>query len=134
MKAITTILLFLLLNAFCFAQTTPCEKIYNTPDSLAKYKTGKKDLHAYFQEKIIPILGDCIKQKLDVVYSMTIKLTIDATGKVNAVEFLKPELTEYCKTKLTTEMLQMQGWKPGMASKQNVCSVFIYPIAGIRWQ
>lgn len=123
-----------MLNVFCRAQKGTCEKICNTPDTLAQYKNGKKDLHVYFQEKIIPILGDCIKQKLDVVHSMTIKFTIDITGKVNNIEFLKPLLTDYCKTKLTIELLQMQGWKAGTLDGKKVCSVFVYPIAGIRWE
>lgn len=134
MKYSKIILFFFFLNTICIAQKNVCEKIYDTPDTLARYKNGKKDLHAYFQEKIIPILGDCIKQKLDVVHSMTIKLTIDAAGKVNTVEIVKPELSDYCKTQLKTEFLLMQGWTPGILGTEKVCSVFIYPIAGIRWQ
>ncbi len=134
MKLFKIIFFFTLLNTFCISQTKPCDKIYDTPDSLAQYKSGKKDLRTYIQEKIILILGDCIKQKLDVVHSMTIKFTIDAMGKVNAVEITEPVLSEYCRTKLTVELLQMQGWKPGIINGQKVCSVFIYPIAGIRWQ
>lgn len=116
------------------AQKNTCEKIYDTPDTLAQYKNGKKDMHVYFQEKIIPILGDCIKQKLDLVHSMKIKFIIDLKGKVTTVEILEPVLSEYCKTKLITEFMQMQGWKSGIAASEKVCSVFIYPIAGIRWQ
>lgn len=134
MNRFKIIFLFIMLNVFCFAQKNTCEKIYDTPDTLAQYKSGKKDMHAYFQDKIMPILGDCIKQKLDVVHSMTIKLTIDAIGKVNAVEILKPDLSEYCKTKLIAEFKQMQGWKAGIVGPEKVCSVFIYPVAGIRWQ
>lgn len=134
MNPLKFILLLVFSNMLCFSQPQPCEKIYDTPDTLAQYKTGKKDLHVYFQDKIIPILADCIKQKLDVAHSMTIKLTVDDTGKVNSVEILKPVLSEYCKTRLIIEFMQMQGWKPGISGSQKVCSVFIYPVAGIRWQ
>jgi len=130
-----TVFFLVLLNSLCFSQAkTSCEKVFDTADTLAQYKNGKKDMHAYFQEKIIPILGDCIKQKLDVVHSMKIKFTIDLNGKVSAVEILEPTLSDYCKTKLITEFMQMQGWKPGIVSGNKVCSVFIYPVAGIRWQ
>lgn len=134
MTVFKLILFFVSLNVFCVAQKNACENIYDTPDTLAQYKNGKKDMHVYFQEKIIPILGDCIKQKLDVVHSMKIKFIIDLKGKVTSVEILEPVLSEYCKTKLIAEFIQMQGWKSGIAGNQKVCSVFIYPVSGIRWQ
>jgi hypothetical protein len=129
------ILIFVASNLSLNAQTnTTCEKIYDTPDSLAKYKNGKKSLSQYVNDKIIPILGDCIKQKMEFVNSMTIKFTIDLNGKVIAVDYLKPVLTDYCIGKLNAELLKMEGWRPGIANNANVCSTFIYPIAEIRWE
>ena len=129
------ILIFVASNLILNAQTNPvCEKIYDTPDSLAKYKNGKKSLAQYVNDKIIPILGDCIKQKMEFVNSMTIKFTIDLNGKVVAVDYLKPVLTDYCKGKLNAELLKMDGWLPGKMGETKVCSIYIYPINCIKWQ
>ncbi|MBL7912601.1 MAG: hypothetical protein JNJ41_16185 [Bacteroidia bacterium] len=130
-----SILICLVLNMSIHSQTNPtCEKIYDNPDSLAKYKTGKKSLAQYVNDKIIPILGDCIKQKMEFVNSMTIKFTIDLNGKVVAVDYLKPVLTDYCKGKLNAELLKMDGWHPGKVAETKVCSIYIYPINCIKWQ
>ena len=43
MSAFKIILLFIFLNSFCFSQTKTCEKIYDTPDTLAQYKAGRKE-------------------------------------------------------------------------------------------
>lgn len=130
-----TILILIVLSIHLNSQTNSvCEKIYDSPDSLAKYKNGKKSLSQYTNDKIIPILGDCIKQKMEFVNSMTIKFTIDLNGKVIAVDYLKPVLTDYCKGKLTAELLKMDGWHAGKILDKNVCSVFTYQIAGIRWE
>ena len=129
------ILIIVALSMRLHSQTNSiCEKVYDTPDSLAKYKDGKKSISKYVNDKIIPILGDCIKQKMELVNSMTIKFTIDLNGKVIAVDYLKPVLTDYCKGKLTAELLKMDGWHPGKMLDKNVCSIFIYQIAGIRWE
>lgn len=129
------ILIFVASNLILNAQTnTACEKIYDTPDSLAKYKNGKKSLAQYVNDKIIPILGDCIKQKMEFVNSMTIKFTIDLNGKVIAVDYLKPVLTDYCKEKLNAELLKMDGWQPGKIGEMQVCSIYVFPINCIKWQ
>lgn len=124
-----------MLNMSIHSQSNPvCEKIYDTPDSLAKYKNGKKSLSQYVNDKIIPILGDCIKKKMEFVNSMTIKFTIDLNGKVIAVDYLKPVLTDYCKGKLNDELLKMDGWHPGKMGAKDVCSIYIFPIGCIKWQ
>ncbi|MEO6306106.1 MAG: hypothetical protein ABIP51_23360 [Bacteroidia bacterium] len=127
------IIIFTLFSFNIFSQTKICEKIYDTPDTLAHYKSERKDLPKYFSAKILPILSDCIKQKMEFVYSMDVKFTIDESGKVFAVEFLKPVLSDYCSGKLRAELLAMEGWQPAKVKGNKVCSIYIYSIGGITW-
>lgn len=133
MPQLKIILLFLLFGFRFFSQTKTCEKICDKPDTMAHYKTERNDLPRYISAKILPILGDCIKQKMEFVYSMDIKFTIDETGKVITVDFLKPVLSDYCSGKLRAEFLTMEGWHPATVYGNNVCSYFIYSIGGITW-
>ena len=133
MQKVTAIFLFLTLCVQLFSQKKSCEKIYDKPDTMAHYKTERNDLPRYISAKILPLLGDCIKQKMEFVYSMEIKFTIDETGKVIAVDFLKPVLSDYCSGKLRAEFLTMEGWRPAKFNGKKVCSYFIYSIGGITW-
>ncbi len=133
MQKLITILLPLLFVSPAFSQTKTCEKICEKPDSTAHYKKERNDLPRYVSSKILPILGDCIKQKMEFVYSMEIKFTIAENGKVIAVDFLKPELSDYCSAKLRTEFLTMEGWHPAKLNGVSVCSYYLYSIGGITW-
>ena len=134
MKSIITIL-FSLIVLTSFGQTAMfCDTIYDHPEIPARYTNDIKALYVYSNKKLTPILSDCIKKEGEMITRLQIKLTIDKTGKVSAVDFPKLQASKSCQEILRSEILTMTGWIAGQSDGKNVCSNFYWPINCLKWE
>jgi hypothetical protein len=118
-----------------FGQTnTFCDTIYEHPETLPQFTNDTKGLTDYFHAAFIPILNDCLKQDGEIVSSLRMQLTIDKTGKVIAVNFLRLQASDTCINKLTNEILSMTGWTAGKMNGNTVCSIYYWQINCILWK
>ena len=125
------ILLFFLIALTSLGQ---CDSIYDNPQTPSKYTSDTKGLMDYLNKTLVPILGDCMKEDGGIIASLYMKLTIDKSGKVIEVEFIRLQASEKCKNKLREKILTMKGWSAGQMNEKNVCSKINWPISCLKWQ
>lgn len=111
-----------------------CDTIYTAPETPANYPNDMKGLMNYNNEKLIPIISDCIKQDGEIIASFHAVLTIDKAGKVIDVKFQNLKASAACKAKLRLELLAMEGWIPAQLNGKNVCSDYYFSIGCLKWQ
>ena len=65
---------------------------------------------------------------------MYLTMTIDKTGIVIDVEFVRINATDQCKKDLKQKIMTMTSWTPGMKVGKPVCCKYSWPISCIMWQ
>jgi hypothetical protein len=110
-----------------------CDTIYEKPEKLAQFKNGTDDLMVYTINNLGPILSNYIIEGGNIIESLYIKMTIDLFGKVVEVDFPRLEASQSCKERLKKEILAMENWTPGQVDGKSACTVFVWPIACLKW-
>lgn len=133
MKLLLTV--FFLLNGLVgSAQVSAvCDTIYESPEIVAKYRGGVEELSKYATKKIIPIIGQCMREDKVVISKLRALLTIDMNGKIIGVKFIKSGMSKKWESKLRVEYLKMPTWISAKDHHKNVCSTFLFPIACMKW-
>jgi hypothetical protein len=119
-----------------FFETDPtlCDSIYESPDSMALYKIGIKDVLDFNTSKLMPIVVACRDNSGNQIYSLVVKLNINSQGKVIAANVIRPALPYNCREQIQNAYLKMENWKPAKHNGIRVCTTLNVPISCLKWQ
>ncbi|MCC6410429.1 MAG: hypothetical protein IT270_02145 [Saprospiraceae bacterium] len=129
-----------LLFAFCLlagpnlnAQIV-CDTIYGSPETPPIYGHNFDAFYMYFNDSIVPVLQECMKQEDTVISGLVVRFTLDYNGHVLDVEFLRINAGEACKQRVRERFMAMGDWSPGWVRGEPVCSYAVWPIRCLKWE
>jgi len=111
--------------------TPACDSIYKSPEVPAKYDNMKA--MRFISDRVSSVVHNCAAGDTP-PGKLYLRFIINASGQVTEVEFIKPDLSLNCKTKLRAELLNMPGWQPAQHQGKAVCSEVNFPIGCLKWQ
>ena len=88
----------------------------------------------YFNDSIVPVLQECMKQEDTVISGLVVRFTLDYNGHVLDVEFLRINAGEACKQRVRERFMAMGDWSPGWVCGEPVCSYAVWPIRCLKWE
>lgn len=128
-----------LLFAFCLlawpslnAQIV-CDTVYGSPETPPYYGHDFQAFYTYFDNKVAPVLQECMQQEGTVISSFVVRFTLDYNGQVLDVEFLRINAGEACKQRVRERFMAMDDWSPGWVCGEPVCSYAVWPIRCLKW-